>query len=163
MAVVPHGESVLLGECAGNGSGDCVRNAFLGHRFELAMSLRDCCVQAVDKQAGLAVKPVKLLYIVEHFYQEGRVRHHDLAHYFLCEPTEKLEGNLLDALHPEEDAPYKPVLLGAKKIINSDLRPVELRDILAGDALNKFQVSAKHIVINNLPDEVSAKSGAFRF
>ena len=158
-----HDGQVLLGECTDEESNGCPRFTFLGTRFELASSLLECCVQAVDKQAGLAVRPVKLLYVVERFHMEGKLRRHDLAHYFLCEPVEKLEGNLLDALHPEEGSPYKPVLMGAKEIINADLRPSQLRDVLAGDALNNFQVSAKHVVINCLPDDVTAKSGAFRF
>ena len=159
-AILLHDGAVLLRErCAPEKGPD---HAFLGGGFQLGHSYLECCVHAVDRQAGLAVVPEKLLYVVEHFHGSGNKRSHDLCMYYLVEPCEPLTGNLLDALHPEDDATGKLVLVPAAKINDADLQPAALREILAGDALSDFHVSTKHIVINELPRDVDAESGAFR-
>lgn len=159
-AVMLHDGEAMLGE-RGNPAQQA-RYEFLGQSFRLGRSYLECCAEAVGEQAGLDVTPVKLLYILEHFHAINGIDRHDLCLYYLCEPREKLAGNLLDALHPDDDSPFKPVLLSIRELVKADIRPVALRDVLAGDALSDFQVSTKHVVINELTDSVTAESGVFR-
>lgn len=159
-AVLLHGGAALVGERAN--PGELGRYTFLGQSFQLGRSQPECCAAAVARQAGLVVTPVRLLYIVEHFHGVDKARQHSLGLYYLCEPQEKLTGNLLDALHPDDGAPFTPVLLSIRELVKADLQPAALRDVLAGDALSNFHVSTKHVVINELPDSVSADAGIFR-
>lgn len=159
-AILLHDGAVLLREQRKPDGGH--GHTFIGKSFKLGHSYLECCIHAVDCQAGLAVVPEKLLYVVEHFHSNGKTRSHDLCMYYLVEPCEPLAGNLLDALHPEDDATGKLVLLPAAKLSGVDLQPAALREILAGDALSDFHVSTKHVVINELPRDVDAASGAFR-
>jgi len=132
----------------------------IGGNFILGKTLPGMIEQALETKLSLAVSATKLLYIIERFYTREGTDVHQITHYYLCELAEAEQESLPDLLaaaHKAEAALVKP-----EDISDGALAPECLREVLLADAAEKFNVSPKLIVDNQLGEKCNAASGVFR-
>jgi 8-oxo-dGTP pyrophosphatase MutT (NUDIX family) len=134
---------------------------FLGGHIKLGETLTEAVIREVQEEVGLAVAPSKLLYIVENFFARGTSKLHEIGYYFLCHPTEPVQGDMLEQLSPDTESMISPELIDPAEITGLNFQPDPLRSLLKRDLAEGFGNCPRLIVINELPGDVMAASGVF--
>ncbi len=136
-------------------------HTLLGGHFKLGETVTSAVMREVEEEVGLAVAPVKLLYIVENYFARYAQKLHEIGFYFLCAPVQPVTGDLLAQLRPDEESLISPELVAPKDLTGLNFQPELLRDLLAKDAEAGFTACPQLVVINELPGDVMALSGVF--
>jgi ADP-ribose pyrophosphatase YjhB (NUDIX family) len=136
-------------------------HTLLGGHFKLGETVTSAVVREVEEEVGLAVAPVKLLYIVENYFARNAQKLHEIGFYFLCAPTQPITGDLLSQLKPDAESLISPELVEPQALAGLNFQPEPLRALLARDIAAGFKACPQLVVINELPGDVLAMSGAF--
>lgn len=134
---------------------------FLGGHIHIGETLLDATRREVREEIGLAINPVKLLYVVENFFFRGSNKLHEIGYYFLCQPTDTNISNLLDTLTPSTDEQIRPHLLSPQELADDDFQPAILKQALVEDARENFAGCPRAVVCNELPGDVDTLSGIY--
>jgi hypothetical protein len=130
----------------------------VGSGFVMGKTLPAMVEDALAARIALPLAATKLLYIVERFISRDSTDVHLLEHYYLCELTETNTGQLAAAVATDADL----ALLGLDELSVDQFSPACLHGVLAADAAERFNVSPKLIVDNQLGAKSAAASGVFR-
>ena len=136
-------------------------HTLLGGHFKLGETVTSAIVRELEEEVGLAVAPVKLLYIVENYFARHVQKLHEIGFYFLCAPVQPVTGGFLSQLKPDEEELISPELVDPKDLPSLNFQPEPLRALLAKDIAAGFTECPRLVVINELPGDVMAASGVF--
>ncbi len=134
---------------------------FLGGHVSLGETVIEAVAREASEETGIAVAPSKLLYICENFFVRGRSKLQELGFYFLCHPTEPVEGDLVEFITPNLGEGINPKLLSPAELVELNFQPAKMARIIAGDLENNFSDAPKLVVINELPGDATAQGGVF--
>jgi len=133
-----------------------------GGGFMLGRPLPQMLEDTLSQQFGLPVQSGKLLYILERFYQRGKMDVHEIVHYYQLVNIELPADELLEQISQHGPAELQPELLDPAQLQPGSLLPEALRQALVTDVQDDFNVSAKLIVDNDLAERCNSASGIFR-
>ncbi|MBN2081037.1 hypothetical protein JW859_02400 [bacterium] len=133
-----------------------------GGGFVLGKPLPQMLEATLAGQFGLPVKSGKLLYILERFYQRGKMDVHEIVHYYQVICPDLALSELPDYIRSNGQPDLQPVLLKPAELLTGMLLPEGLRQALVTDAQDDFNVSAKLIIENSLAERCNTASGTFR-
>lgn len=128
---------------------------FLGGHLGLGETLMECVERETWEEVGIKVAPTKLLYVVENFFLRSRSKLHEVGYYFICQPIEPIQGDLLDVIAPNLGESIVPSLLEPDQLMSLNFQPELVGKLVVEDSKEQFSGCPKHVVINELPGDVA--------
>lgn len=117
---------------------------------EMGYAMRKVVHDLSFTEFGVRCEPERMAYIVEHFFRVDSVRIHEICTYFLVVPEGEwgeLEG-------------FTPV--SADMLEVACFQPQQLCELVAADLRDGFNISVRYILINDIPEQVSAAGCSYR-
>lgn len=136
-------------------------HCLLGGHQKPGESLLDCMRRVVAEECGLAVAPLRLLYVVENFFCRGTRQIHETGFYFLCAPAQPVAGSLLAQLSPSRRKLISPELLSAQELGQVRFQPAPLGAEIAAGLAGGFGGGPRLVIINELPELSRARAGVY--